>query len=293
MLYPKKSNHAERGLVVATESGVYQTLDIESEPWTTLNTGLNSIDAAELISSGDSKSIVHVLLSNGNLYRLSENGDSWGIIKAPNQERIILADQNNEYGFDKLYIATKNNGIFSSSSDRQEWIHLWDAPSTPTKLVADSGAIYVGTTENGIYKSVDSGNNWSAINKGITNPSINDFFVNGDKVYTATDGGILISDDGGKSWKNSNSGLRNLKIDAISVNPKYYNMIYAGSTSGLFLSVDDGNSWQSLDSGLKTRDVQDILALDDFIYISTSSGLYHLKHPITPVVIWYQMRSEN
>jgi photosystem II stability/assembly factor-like uncharacterized protein len=161
-------------------------------------------------------------------------------------------------------------------------------PVTPTTL-------YAGTVEDrnhplwGVFKSIDSGNTWSAVNTGL--PS--DFGVyalaidpvDPSTVYAGTygygigvySGGVFKSIDGGATWSEVDSGpLANLSIITLAIDPITSSTIYAGTWGGgAFVSVDGGNSWSAINAGLRDLIVS-ALAIDpqtpSTLYAGTVSG---------------------
>src|SRR5207247_1808037 len=84
------------------------------------------------------------------------------------------------------------------------------------------------TSTDGVFKSVDGGETWQAVNTGLfrgfpkvfltslaidpTNPSI---------LYVGTrEAGIFKSTDGGGAWRAINTGLVNLDVETLAVDPK-------------------------------------------------------------------------
>jgi photosystem II stability/assembly factor-like uncharacterized protein len=136
----------------------------------------------------------------------------------------------------------------------------------------DAGVLYAavgdvfGSTENGVYKSIDGGESWSALANGLptgigrisiavapslpqrlyallTNPS--DAFGGG-----ATIRGIYRSDDGGASWTPTNPGgtlqaTYGWYLSTILVDPTLPDRFFAGGVS-LIRSTNGGDSYVSV-----------------------------------------------
>ena len=71
--------------------------------------------------------------------------------------------------------------------------------------------IYAGTYGGGVFKSLDGGSTWYAINAGLTNLHIYSLAIdptNTQTVYAGTEqGGVFKSTNGGSSWSAVNTGL--------------------------------------------------------------------------------------
>jgi ligand-binding sensor domain-containing protein len=60
--------------------------------------------------------------------------------------------------------------------------------------VVAGNTLYAGTN-GGVFKSTDDGNNWSAVNTGLSNTSIRALAVDGNNtLYAGTDGGGVFTD---------------------------------------------------------------------------------------------------
>jgi photosystem II stability/assembly factor-like uncharacterized protein len=81
---------------------------------------------------------------------------------------------------------------------------------------ASSSTLYVGTIQNGVYKS----------------------------------------SNGGASWATINSGLANLHVQALAINPTAPSTIYAGTTNGgAYKTVNGGSRWDPINTGLAASSV--------------------------------------
>ena len=119
-------------------------------------------------------------------------------------------------------------------------------PSSPATL-------YAGTDSNGVYKSVNGGASWTAVNAGLTNTTVLALAVDPSapaKIYAGTFGGAFKSIDGGGSWTTINAGLAGTNVDALAIDPSNPATIYAGSGGGVSKSVNGGQSWTAMNAGL-------------------------------------------
>ncbi len=128
---------------------------------------------------------------------------------------------------------------------------------------------YFGATGGGLWKTVDSGNNWFPVTDGqITSSSIGAVAVaetNPDIVYigggetqlrgSITQGdGVYKTTDGGKTWRDL--GLKETQaISRIRVHPTNPNIVYVAALGhvygdneerGVFRSKDGGNNWEKV-----------------------------------------------
>src|SRR5215471_16251828 len=107
---------------------------------------------------------------------------------------------------------------------------------------ADSNTLYA-SSGSGVFKSTDAGATWVAkgldgVNNVTVDPTSSDIVYAG-----TSENGIQKSFDGGDDWQTKNVGFTNVEIFALVVSPTDSNTVYAGTTNGVFKSTDLGRSW--------------------------------------------------
>ena len=121
--------------------------------------------------------------------------------------------------------------------------------------INSGGDIFAGTFYGGIYRSTDNGENWTAVNNGLTGLYIPALAINASgQIFAATWDvkactGIFRSTDNGDSWTEINNGLANLCILSFAINEN--GDIFAGGDglggpAGVFRSTNNGDSWESV-----------------------------------------------
>ena len=112
-------------------------------------------------------------------------------------------------------------------------------PSSPSTVYA--------ATRNGVFKSTDSGANWSAASTDLTTLWVNAVAVdpaNGAVIYAATNNQLFRSSDGGASWASvSVPGLAG--FTSVAFGPGTSPKVYVASSSGVDQSAD-GSTWTPL-----------------------------------------------
>ena len=120
-----------------------------------------------------------------------------------------------------------------------------------------NGHFFAGTDGGGIFRSTDSGSNWTPINTGLTNTQVLSLAINssGDIFAGTFGGGVFRSTDNGNVWVDVSTDLTNKYIHALVINSS--GDIFAGAEGGgVFRSRDNGNSWTVINSGLTDTDVR-------------------------------------
>ena len=122
--------------------------------------------------------------------------------------------------------------------------------------------VYVGTSGGGVFKSINGGENWNAINNGFQVSFIEVSALVVDPltpstIYAATGGGgyvglgVFRSTDGGQNWSTINNGLTDLTVYSLVIDPLTPSTLYVGtSEQGIFKTTNGGGSWGQVSSGL-------------------------------------------
>lgn len=125
----------------------------------------------------------------------------------------------------------------------------------------DPDTVYVGTSDDGVFKSGDGGENWDRLS-GILHPRITSLAVSptDGTVYAGTEpSSLFVSRDGGETWREL-EGLKNLPsaptwsfpprpwtshVRAIALSGADPKLIVAGiELGGIVRSFDGGETWQ-------------------------------------------------
>lgn len=81
--------------------------------------------------------------------------------------------------------------------------------------------LYAGNVCSGVFKSLDGGDSWSAVNTGLTDTAVSALAINPATpaiLYAGTfSGGVFQSLNGGSSWSAVNSGLTNTNVLALAI----------------------------------------------------------------------------
>jgi photosystem II stability/assembly factor-like uncharacterized protein len=160
--------------------------------------------------------------------------------------------------------------------------------------------VYLGTELNGIFKSIDGGDNWESLQSGLYHnrrsyPEVYDILINPtdeDSVYAAlTNGpqppsvekaaGFYISTNAGENWHRRTEGLPNTAVNSLALGddlmtlfvgidgqkPSNYR-VKDGVTGGIYKSHNYGETWESVaipDIGIGNKFVR-IAVRRNYIY---------------------------
>ena len=196
------------------------------------------------------------------------------IVHPSNPDVVFVAGLGHPYG------ANEERGVFKSTNGGKSWkkvlyvnhntgaIQVEFDPNNPNILFADMWEHQEGPWENarfsgpnsGLYKSIDGGENWKKITKGLptAEQGLGRIGVaiapsNSKIMYALVDarqnGGVYKSEDAGESWAFLH-GDRRLwgrggDFAEIKVHPKNPDRLYVGNVAS-YTSADGGKTWMSL-----------------------------------------------
>src|SRR5437762_5200038 len=147
------------------------------------------------------------------------------------------------------------------------WINAGPEGGEVHSLAFDGSALFAANTSNGIFRSVDGGENWSPIfNRGIVRRVIAD----SGSIYAATDHGLFRSDDHGAMW-------RLLRDDAITDVDARGNEIAISIGTQIAISHDGGASWNDVDPPVAQSTLATVYAIridSASLLIATGGVLY-------------------
>lgn len=161
------------------------------------------------------------------------------------------------------------------------------APTAPSTLYG-VGSLSSGPLSQGIFRSTDGGQSWTAVDTGLSSGALIVSVVLDPKdpaaIYLAAlfpfaeAGGILKSTDGGKSWRAINTGLpSNTPIQSLAIDAVTSSTMYLIADGSFFKSTDGGTHWNRAATGLAVVSVG-ALAVNRFdpgmIYAAAGNSLF-------------------
>ena len=215
--------------------------------------------------------------ASGAVFKSSDGGASWVPANSGLNHTAVLTLAIDPKNPRTLYAGTVPGGIFKSVDGAATWTRInFTAASTDIAAVVvdpvNSGTVYtvarnditrlacapipspIQGTDSGIYKTMDGGTTWIAVNwGGPPGGKVNAIAIDpsySGNVYAGLSGGVFKSTNGGANWTPVSSGLTNNNIRALAVDPAKPTTIYAGTSGGVFKSIDSGANWSVENNGL-------------------------------------------
>lgn len=122
----------------------------------------------------------------------------------------------------------------------------------------NTSTLFAGTNGQGLFRSLDGGQDWSADNTGLPiGLTVNSIVVDSSQnlmEYLGTDAGVFQSSDEGDHWQQSSQGLStgaNSAVTVLLLNPDDPTTLYAGTAhQGVYISHDSAKTWSVSTQGL-------------------------------------------
>ncbi len=225
--------HAARGVMTSMGDGVYKSTDA-GKTWT--HVGLEkSRHISDVIIHPTNPDVIYVTAQGAQyapsddrgVYRSLDGGKTW--------QNILSV--NNITGPSSLSMDMNNPRILYAA--------MWQHRRYPWTIVS-------GGENSGLYQSVDGGDTWKKMEKGLPKEfgkaGISVSRANSERVYAVIEaedkkGGVYRSDDAGKTWKQINS-------DRINITRSWYYMeIYADPQDENIVYVLNAPVTKSIDGG--------------------------------------------
>ncbi|MEO5754257.1 MAG: glycosyl hydrolase [Chthoniobacterales bacterium] len=156
-----------------------------------------------------------------------------------------------------LWAGTDDGLLHVTTDDGVTWARVtpnmpeWSCVSLIDPSHFDAGSAYVAVDRHRlddfkpyIFKTNDTGHNWTAITTGIPEGAY---------------------------------------VHAVREDPKHRGLLYAGTELGVYVSFDDGARWQPLQMNLPTSPIRDLVVKDDDLVVATHGRSFWVLDDLTPL----------
>lgn len=238
------------------------------------------------------------------LVRSTDDGATWETLTGTpfnNEVRSLV------FSHPYLMAGTRGGGVLATQDGGLAWHR--HSPPMPVNDILVSGDEHFLAAADGVYKSIDGGQNWAPINTGLGEANTNMLLQAGDWLYAATDSGLYTSIDRGSSWsrhEDLEGGVHTFALaggDIVVAEPRrgalrsggqqpsgwitaegleeaYLlalqsgNPMLAGTTSGVFQSVDAGRRWTQVAPHTLAGIAHGIARNDSHTFVLMEGSLY-------------------
>ena len=220
-------------------------------------------------------------------YRSRDGGATWSDFRVPGQDAYAIAvdPKNPAVIYAGGHAGEAGTHLRRSDDDGTSWKAAGRGLEPPVKALAvdpvNPAAVYAVTGFNGLWKSTDRGENFTALSlplggtddiyRLVLNPA------EPTELWVATEKGLLVSRDGGASWAPADRDTGNYLIRSIAAVPGAPRTVFAASGgSGVYRSDDGGATWRPSSTGLAAGWVKALHAspASATVFAQTSVGLY-------------------
>ena len=217
------------------------------------------------------------------LYRSEDGGVTWtqayenlGFTDPMPTTSVVLSP---DMDVESIVIAGVPGGVLLSSDAGIIW--QGTALSSPPPMVSamaispnfiEDGVVFVGSAEDGVFRSASRGNQWARWNFGLLDLTaycfcISPAYVEDETLYVGVESGIFRSTNGGRAWREVDLPVGFDAVLSLAISPSYAEdgVILAGTeTKGLLISSDRGLSWTKLADGIISLSVNSVILPPDY-----------------------------
>ncbi|HJT25922.1 MAG TPA: SBBP repeat-containing protein [Pyrinomonadaceae bacterium] len=245
----------------ATDTGLFKSTDSGAH-WIPLP-GSPPFIYSELAIDPVNPAIIYVA-TNGGVFKSTDGGNNFTLSNTgiDTHVRSIAVDPVTPT---ILYAAIGGGPYFKSVNGGASWTQnlingasrvdsITIDPNTPTTLFAD--------TDSGIFRSTDSGANWTELNTGIADfHSVNSITIDpvNNIIYAATTSGIRKSTNGGNTWTHV-SGNTPFDFLSVAFDPTNPAVFYGATAIQIRKTIDGGNTWNDSDNGFSRTRISALIA---------------------------------
>ncbi len=336
-----------------TGGGLWKTTDA-GQRWINISDGFFKTGSVGAVTVSESNpNIVYcgmgehaprgVMTSYGDgVYKSTDAGKTWkhiGLKETQHISRIVIHPTNPDIVFvaaqGALYGPTKERGIYKSTDGGNTWKNvlyvndlsggvelsmdmnypeimyaaIWHHQRTPWKIIS-------GGEGSGLYKSVDGGETWKTIHKGLPKEkgkmAIAVCRSNSSKLYAVIEsdsnkdlGGLFVSNNSGDSWDRVSDDNRLTQrawyYIEVFPDPNDENIVYVQSAPAL-RSIDGGKTWEVIngahgdyhDVWINPNNSNNIVFADDGgASISFDKGKTWSTQANMPTAQFYRISADN
>ncbi|MBL8007364.1 MAG: T9SS type A sorting domain-containing protein [Ignavibacteria bacterium] len=257
--------------------------------------------------SSQNQNICYTEYTYGAINKSTNKGIDWFSVSPPG------SGTESNYCFVTPFISLRSNpnilitagkSVYKSTNSGSGWTGPYGtAVIGGTKILSmassDTGTdtIYIGAVNGRIFRSIDSGLNWSNITDSSVTPNryATDISVNQNKASEVfvTYGGfgtghVFKSVNGGINWQNISGNLPDVPFHCIVTDPLYSQNIYAGSDLGVYVTTNSGTVWNEYRNGMPyalTFDLTVVYPNRKIRAVTHGNGVYERKLFENPVSV--------
>ena len=229
---------------------------------------------------------------DGQIYTSTDGARSWRLLVNLNRPRLfvdhIIVDPRNSK---VLYVAAHRHkepgGFFKSTDSGMTWRESSELHNEALHSLTQSEKnpdLLIAGTFNGIYRSLDAGDTWTALptqnTPGLVHVESLAIDPRGTNIiYAGTWYLPYKSTDGGQTWKIIKNGIiDDSDIFAINLDPRNPSHIIASACSGIYETNDAGENWHKVQGipsqSRRTRAILQHPTIPGLVFAGTTEGFW-------------------
>ena len=247
-----------------------------------------------VVFSGKDDRNLLAITRNAFLYKTSDGGDHWSLIRFPAQHvalaHALTLDPHQPGGF-LVGVSSSNNtfaGLYQTRDNGLSWKHTLKGIAVFSAAYAASDPkIIAAGARDGVYLSRDAGETWQRISP-IANKELQPVMSmgfdprNANILYAGTPHLPWKTSDQGATWTSIHHGMiDDSDILALTVNQQKPEQLFIGACSGIYRSDNSAGRWTKLlgitGAGFRTYSVSLDPAQEGVVYSGTKDGLWRSK----------------
>ncbi|HQU86848.1 MAG TPA: hypothetical protein PKY59_27185, partial [Pyrinomonadaceae bacterium] len=236
------------------------------------------------------KNRLYISTLDGQVHTSADGGKTWRLLVNLNKPQLIL-DQLLVDSTDSKIIYTSGHrhkapgGFFKSADGGVTWKESKqlkdESIHSMTQSSVDPKIILVGTT-NGVWRSVDSGDNWEKISSSTMPINVDSLAIDPrstNTIYAGTWWRAYKTTDSGKNWRLIKDGMiDDSDVFAVTIDPRNPDHIIASACSGIYESGNGGEKWAKIQGipsqSRRTRDILQHPTIAGTVYAATTEGFW-------------------
>lgn len=170
-----------------------------------------------------------------------------------------------------IIIILLNSALCFNIFSQSQWLKTNGLTGGPVNCVFESGSKLYAGTNNGIFKSTNSGNTFSP--SGIYDHQVIQILALNSRLY-AVDGNYLLfrSVNEGSTWTDISLNIPGGTCQELLI---HKNTLFAVSSgNGLYRSTNNGNNWVLINNGISTGYLNSSISTSNYLYVSSGTTLY-------------------
>jgi photosystem II stability/assembly factor-like uncharacterized protein len=251
----------------------------EGATWTRMDQGMiDDSDVMTLTLEPGEPETVYATACTG-IYRSRDAGSTWtkllGIPYSSRRTRAFALGHRNP----NVLLAGTTQGLWISGDGGQTWRRSTKKQVINAVVSQPDGTVLLGTEEEGVLRSKDSGKTWVTSNTGFSERLVSKllFDPRGERVFMAawgTRGGVYAASNVGGPWKRIGEGLEGRQVLSLALQG---DRILAGTDDGVYVRPQRAETWNAWNiegtgSGLRVTELRALPG--GSLLAATSQGLW-------------------